>query len=153
MANINITITKADVVATVESLLWKYGKAIEGADNYKQVFNTHSQHGVFNVDNKVLSDSFIKRSREALAVLKEFISGTINYDATTGDPSVTLAMPTRWASQQSLLQAAVNRYVEDGVIADWLNVTAPTEAAIYSTRLPQDETDIKVELYAKGRPI
>lgn len=152
MANINITITKANMVATVESLLWKYGKAIEGDANYKQVFNTQSEHGAYNVDDKVLSDSFVNRSREALEMLKEFISGSINYDATTGDPSVTLSMPTRWASKDTLLQAAVNRYVEDGMMADWLNVTAPTEAAVYTTRLPQDETDIRVVLYAKGRP-
>lgn len=152
MANINITITKANMVATVETLLWKYGKSIEGDANYKQVFNTQSEHGTYDVDNKVLSDSFIKRSREAIEMLRDFISGSINYDATTGDPSVTLNMPTRWASKDTLLQAAVDRYVEDGMMADWLNVTAPTEATIFTTRLTQDETDIRVELYAKKQP-
>lgn len=152
MANINITISKTDMFSTVESLLWKYGKAIEGADNYKQVYNTHSEHSANAVDNKVLTDSFIKRSREALDVLKEFISGTVSYDASTGSPSVTLAMPSRWGSQQTLLQAVVNRYVEDGMMADWLNVTAPSEATIYTTRLPQDTTDIRVELYSKRQP-
>lgn len=152
MANINITISKSDMFSTVESLLWKYGKTIEGVDNYKQVYNTHAEHGANAVDNKVLTDAFVKRSREALDVLKEFISGSVSYDVSTGNPSVTLAMPTRWGSQQSLLQAAVNRYVEDGMMADWLNVTAPTEATIYSTRLPQDETDIRVELYTKKQP-
>jgi hypothetical protein len=104
------------------------------------------------VDDKVLSDSFTKRSREAIEVLRDFISGDISYDVHTGNPSVTLAMPTRWASKETLLQAAVNRYVEDGMMADWLNVTAPTEATIFTTRLPQDETDIRVELYAKKQP-
>ena len=140
------------MVATVETLLWKYGKSIEGDANYKQVFNTQSQHGTYDVDKKVLSDSFIKRSREAIEMLRDFISGSINYDATTGDPSVTLNMPTRWASKDTLLQAAVDRYVEDGMMADWLNVTAPTEATIFTTRLTQDETDIRVELYAKKQP-
>lgn len=152
MANINITITKANMVSTVESLLWKYGKSIEGADNYKLVYNTHSEHGVNAVDNKVLSDSFAKRSREAIEVLRDFISGNVSYNIATGDASVTLNMPTRWASKDTLLQAAVDRYVEDGMMADWLNVTAPTEATIFTTRLPQDETDIRVELYAKKQP-
>ena len=152
MADINITITKADMVATVESLLWKYGKSIEGAENYKLVYNTLSEHGANAVDDKVLSNSFVKRSREAIEVLRDFISGNIGYDATTGSPTVTLAMPTRWASRTALLQAAVNRYVEDGMMADWLNVTAPSEAAVYVTRLQSDATDIKVELYAKKQP-
>lgn len=140
------------MVATVETLLWKYGKSIEGDANYKQVFNTQSEHDTYDVDKKVLSDSFIKRSREAIEMLRDFISGSINYDATTGDPSVTLNMPTRWASKDTLLQAAVDRYVEDGMMADWLNVTAPTEATIFTTRLTQDETDIRIELYAKKQP-
>lgn len=152
MANINITISKADMLKTVETLLWKYGKTIEGADNYKQVYNTQAEHSADLRDNRLLSDSFITRSREAIDILKDFISGTISYDANDGSPAVVLNMPTRWASQQTLLQSAVNRYVEDGMMSDWLNVTAPTEAAIYNTRLPQDAVDIKVELYAKKQP-
>ena len=152
MANVSITISKAAMISTVESLLWKYGKSIEGVDNYKQVYNTHSEHGANAVDNKVLSDSYLKRSREAISILKDFISGNISYNVTTNDSTLTLAMPTRWAGKDSLLQAAVNRYVEDGMMADWLNVTAPQEATLYITRLPQDETDIRVELYAKKQP-
>ena len=38
MAQITITIDKGAAVTSVESLLWKYGKSIEGAENYKQVY-------------------------------------------------------------------------------------------------------------------
>lgn len=152
MANINISISKAAMVASVETLLWKYGKGIEGEANYKQVYNTQSEHSADTRDNRLLSDAFITRSREAIDLLKDFISGTISYDAGDGSPAVVLAMPTRWAGQQTLLQAAVDRYVEDGMMVDWLSVTAPTEAALYAARVPQDAVDIRVELYAKKQP-
>jgi hypothetical protein len=150
MAQITITIDKGAAVTSVESLLWKYGKSIEGAENYKQVYNTHAAHGSNAVDNKVLTDSFVKRSKEAIELMRDFLYQVVySVDDSTG---VTLDMPTRWASNAVLLQAAVSRYVEDGMMADWLNVTAPSEATIYTTRLPQDTTDIRVELYSKRQP-
>ncbi|MBO4787019.1 MAG: hypothetical protein J5510_08125 [Prevotella sp.] len=151
MANINITINKAAIISTVESLLWKYGKAIEGADNYKQVYNTHSEHGVNTVDNKVLSDSFIARSREAIELLRDYMSGAITYD-TAGNPSVTLAMSTRWSGRQSTLQSMVDEYVSDGMMADWLHVTSPNEAAIYNTKLVADADKISSDIHSLGRP-
>ena len=150
MTDITITIDKATVFATVESLLWKYGNAIEGAENYKQVFNVQSEHGADAVDNQVLSDAFGKRAREAVHSLRDFIIGSVSYSG--GNVSVTLSMPSRWGGEASLLNAAVLRYVEDGIMVDWLYATAPSEAAVYAARLPQDETDIKVELYAKKTP-
>jgi hypothetical protein len=150
---INITIGKAELVKTVESLLWKYGNATEGADNYKQVWNTKAEHGANTVDDRVLTDGFKKRSREAIDILREFIVGNINYDVTTGSPSVVLSMPTRWVGKETLLQSAVDGYVADGMMVDWLNVTAPTEAAIYVTKLQQDKTNIETELYKRGIPL
>lgn len=152
MQTVNITISKDALVKSVENLLWKYGKAIEDADNYKQVYNVQSEHGAHTVDNKVLSDSFVRRSKEAIDLMREFVTGNISY-GTDGSPAFVLNMPERWIGKEALLQAAVNRYVEDGMMADWLNVTAPNEAAIYTTRLTQDSTDITVELYKKGRPL
>lgn len=152
MQTVNITISKDALMKSVESLLWKYGRTIEGADNYRQVFNVQSEHGAHPVDEKVLSDSFSRRSKEAIDLMREFFTGNINYD-TDGSPAFVLNMPERWIGKEALLQAAVNRYVEDGMMSDWLNVTAPNETAIYTTRLTQDSTDITVELYKKGRPL
>lgn len=150
---INITIGKAEIVKTVESLLWKYGGAIEGAENYKQVWNTKAEHGANAVDNRVLTDSFVLRSREAIDLLREFVDGNISYDAETGSPSVYLSMPTRWVGSETLLQSVVDGYVADGMMVDWLNVTAPTEAALYATKLQQDKTNIEKELYKRGAPL
>lgn len=149
---INITIGKAELVKTVESLLWKYGNAIEGAENYKQVWNTKAEHGAYSVDNRVLTDGFVKRSREAIDLLREFIYGEIIY-STDGDAAIVLNMPTRWVGKETLLQAAVDGYVADGMMVDWLNVTAPTEAALYATKLQQDKTNIETELYKRGTPL
>ena len=151
MQTVTITIDKTELLKTVESLLWKYGAAIEGADNYKQVFNTKSEHGTFAVDNRVLSDSFGTRSKQAIDIMRDFVHGNINYDE-NGSPTVTLSMPERWNGRAATLSAKLIKYVTDGMMADWLVVTVPAEAPMYSTQLPQDETDIKVELYAKGTP-
>lgn len=148
---INITIGKAELVKTVESLLWKYGNAIEGAENYKQVWNTKSEHGANAVDGRVQEDGFKKRAMEAIDIMREFIVGDI--DTATDSISVELSMPTRWVGKETLLQSAVDGYVTDGMMADWLNVTAPTEAAIYSTKLQQDKTNIETELYKRGKPL
>ena len=149
---INITIVKAELVKTVESLLWKYGNAIEGAENYKQVWNTKAEHLANAVDGRVLEDGFKKRAREAIDLLREFIYREIDYND-DGDAAVVLHMPTRWVGKETLLQSAVDGYVTDGMMADWLNVTSPTEAAIYSTKLPQDKTNIETELYKRGKPL
>lgn len=148
---INITISKTERFKSVESLLFKYGDAIENAENYMQVFNAKAEHGADAVDNRVLSDSFDTRAKEAMELLRDFMEGEITH-GTEGNYSVQLSMPSRWIGRGTLLQSAVDRYVEDGMMNDWLNVTAPNEAAIYATRITQDETAINVELYKKGAP-
>lgn len=152
MQQITITIDKVELLKTVESLRWKYGSATEVADNYKQVYNTKAEHGANAVDNRVLSDSFATRTKLAADMMRDFIQGNIAYDAETGSPTITLSMPDRWRGRLATLTAKLVKYVSDGMMNDWLTVTAPSEAPMYSTQLQQDETDIKVELYAKGTP-
>ena len=152
MTTVSITITKAEILKSVESLLWKYGKAIEGVDNYKQVYNTHSQNGTNNVDARVLGDSYTTRVREVADIMRDFVIGNISDNGTTGVTTITLSMPTRWSGLQDTLQKRVNKYVVDCMMFDWLTATAPAEAPMYGNQIVKDEQDIKVELYAKGRP-
>lgn len=152
MQTITISFTKANIITSIESLLWKYGAAVETTENFKTVYNIQSMSRSNNVDLRVLADSFLTRTREALDMLRDFMSGSISFDSTTGDPSVTINMSARWLGRQDTLQKALNKYVCDGIMFDWLTVTAPTEAAIYSKQLDIDEKEAKSNLYSLGKP-
>lgn len=149
MTEISMTFNKSAAVKSVESLLFKYGAAIEGADNYRQVFNTQSDSTNDTLDEKAMSDTYDARSKEAFSMLKDFgVEVSLAGDVTT----VSLSMPSRWNGKTAMLQGALERYIEDGMMADWLNVTAPGESSIYTNRLQQDVADINKELYTKGAP-
>lgn len=147
----NITLNRSARIASVESLLWKYGNAMDGDGNYKQVYNIHSQHDADAVDNKVLSDSYKKRVGEVMDLLRDFTQ-SVTHDDLNNTDTVILAMPSRWQGRQSALQSLVDGYIDDGMMADWLSVTSPSASAEFITRLQRDETNINLELYHKRQP-
>jgi hypothetical protein len=69
------------------------------------------------------------------------------------DYVITFDTRSRWAGSETTLTSLVKNYILDGMMVDWLNVTAPNEAAIYVARLPQDKENIIVELYKKKEPV
>lgn len=152
MQTITITFTKSSIVTSIESLLWKYGASIETTENFKHVYNTQASSATNNVDAKVLSDSFRERTHEAIDIIRDFMDGAISYDPVTGDPTVTLKMSDRWLGRQRTLKNALDNYVEDGMLFDWLSVTAPQEAAVYGNKLAADEKEIVANINSLGKP-
>lgn len=144
-----ITILKDTIATSMETLLWKYGSSIESAENFKLVYNTKSSRAKNAVDARVIDDAWETRTQEAIDFLRDFAP---DVNQTAGSKVVTLSMSSRWRGSQSTLKAAMEKYILDGMMADWLNTTAPTEAAIYATRLQQDTENIITELYTKGAP-
>lgn len=150
MTTVSMVFTKSVIVASVETMLWKYGMAIENPENYKKVFNTQSDSKNNTVDMRMVSDSWDSRTKEAFGLLKDF-NPTVS-EQPQGVTNVSIVMPARWIGKTNVLKDALDRYITDGMMADWLSVTAPDESAIYANRLQQDVTKINVELYSKGAP-
>lgn len=130
-------------------MAYKYANAIEGADNAKAVRNVKSDRIDDTADALLVDNSFDKRLKEVVSLMRDF-----GASATTSGDNVTIAFVTtnRWAGTEVSLLSLAKTYILDGMLADWYNSTAPTEAAIYTTRLPQDAVSIHSELYAKGVP-
>lgn len=149
MQTIVITILKDTIATSMETLLWKYGSSIEGAENFKLVYNTKSSRSTNAVDARVIDDSWETRAQEAIDLLRDFV---LSVSQTAGSKVVTLSMPDRWAGSQPTLKAAVEKYITDAMMSDWLTVTAPNEAVLYTNRLEGDEKKIKVNIYSKGAP-
>lgn len=156
MRYITISFNKAGILREVETLLYKYGSTIEGADNFKQVYNVKSNSAEATEDAQLMTASFKKMAYKFAGVAKEFLQGPIS-EITSGNEttgySMTLALSDNWGSSAPMLQQIADKYVEDGMMADWLKVTAPNEAALYSVALKQDEGEIITELYAVGGAI
>ena len=126
--NVSIQINRDNIATTMETLLWKYGSAIEGAENFKQVYNTQSDRTNNTLDARIVNDSWETRTQEAIDLLRDF------------SPTVTSGTGT------------LERYIVDGMMCDWLNATAPNEAPQYSSRIPNDEKKIKDNIYSLGKP-
>ena len=150
MQTVIITILEDALAASMESLLWKYGSAIEGADNFKLVYNTKSSRTSNAVDAHVIDDSFETRAQEAIDYLRDFMP---EVEETAGAKQITLSMSNRWSGSQKTLKAAMEKYILDGMMNDWLTATAPTEAAIYGARLDDDVNKIKADIYSLRKPI
>lgn len=147
--NHSIIISKAGIKTEFEVVVYKYANAIEGADNAKAVRNVKSDRIDDTADALLVDNNFDKRLKEAVSIMRDF-----GATATTTGDNVTIAFvaTSRWSGTEASLQSLVKTYILDGMLADWYNPTAPAEAAIYTTKLPQDETNIKAELYTKGVP-
>lgn len=149
MQTVVITMLKDGIATSMETLLWKYGSAIEGADNFKQVYNTKSSKTTNAVDARVIDDSWEARTQEAIDFLRDF---SPEVTETAGSKVVTLSMSSRWGGGGTKLKAALEKYILDAMMHDWLTVTAPNEATLYGNRLADDEKKIKSEAYSLRKP-
>lgn len=159
MVTVSIVLNKTQVVKSVEVLLWKYGGAIENNENYKQVYNTKSDSTNNTIDNRLLMDSLKDRAHEVCDMLRDY--GSEYDDHTVANHIVISAeMSDRWTGVAATsggtnltLNDLVVRYITDGMMADYLNVAAPSEATIYTTRLQQDEAKLKDNIYSLNPPV
>lgn len=149
MQTIVITILKDNIATSMETLLWKYGSAIEGAENFKLVYNTKSSKSTNAVDARVIDDSWETRTQEAIDQIRDF---SPEVTETAGSKVVTLEMSDRWEGSGQRLKAAMEKYILDGMMHDWLTATAPNEAALYGNRLGEDGKKIKTNAYSLRKP-
>ena len=149
MQTVVITILKDSIATSMETLLWKYGSAIEGAENFRLVYNTKSSKATNAVDARVIDDAWEMRTQEAIDFLRDFSPSVTE---TAGSKVVTLSMSSRWGGGGTKLKAAIEKYILDAMMHDWLTVTAPNEATLYGNRLADDEKKIKAEAYSLNKP-
>lgn len=149
MQTVVIIILKDYLATSMETLLWKYGAAIEGAENFRQVYNTKSDSTNNAVDARVIDDAWEMRTQEAIDFLRDFAP---DVNQTAGSKVVTLSMSSRWGGSQSTLKAAMEKYILDAMMHDWLTATAPNEAPMYGNRLAEDEKKIKADAYSLRKP-
>lgn len=145
----SIAISKDDVKAEFEVLTYKYASAIEGDGKPKAVRNIKSDRLDDDADELLVNSSFDRRVDEVVGIMRDFNPITI---LSAGAITVVFEVTGRWAGREESLSSLVDRYIIDGMLSDWLSTTAPSEAAIYTAKLPQDISDIKVELYKRKAP-
>ena len=147
MSTKTINISKHNVKTEFEALTWKYANSIDAENSSKPIHNMKPDRVDDAVDAFVVDAAFDRRMNEVSGFMSDF-SATAS--ESNGDVVLTFTVTSRWSGSLPALQSLVKTYVLDGMMAEWLNLTAPGEAAIYTTKLPQDIQDIKAELYKKG---
>lgn len=152
MQNITIDISKSELVKSAESLLWKYGVATDVEKNAKSVNNVKADSVSRPVDARVLKDSFDKRFEQVTNILMDFITDIQHGGYKNSPISVLLSFSSRWKGKATMLQEAVNKYILDGMMVDWLNVTAPSEATTYLSQIDGDKKNITNIAYSLGKP-
>lgn len=155
MTTITIDIEKPKMIADAESLLWKYGVMTEGA-GVKQSNNVKSDSGSRTVDGRLLATAMTKRSAKAADIMHDF-DATVTETNNSATPPVavirfTVSVSLRWLGTQTTLKEALEKYILDGMMTDYLNVTAPSEVQMYSSQLQDDVNAIKKIIYSLGKP-
>lgn len=133
-----------------EGLVWKYANAVEGEGNDKAVHNIKADTLNRDIDDFIYNGITGQRLGEVLSIMHDFAP---TMSATQSQLTISFTATSRWAGSEEAMTTLVTRYMLDGLMVDWLNVTAPNEAAIYVARLPQDKENIIVELYKKKEPV
>ena len=154
MAQVTITLAVSAMVLDAESLLWKYGNGIEGEGNDKAVNNVKSDGGSKAVDAHVLEASCVGRVNEVVEMLYDFSPAVAE---SSGTYTIGLTMSDRWGGETptaktATLTAAMKKYILDGMMSDWLNVTAPSEASVYTNKLAGDAREIRNNIYTLNKP-
>lgn len=152
---IQIDIVKSDMTANAESLLWKYGVTTENT-GAKQANNVKADSASKPVDNRLLSNSMVKRAAKAADLMHDF-GATMTETQTADTPPVpiiryTVSVSSRWLGTETMLKEALEKYILDGMMTDYLNVTAPDEAQMFSSQLAEDANTIKNIIYSLGKP-
>ena len=145
-----ITISSTVLTKEFEGLVWKYANAVEGDNNDKAVHNIKADSVNDALDSFLNNYNVSKHINEIVSMMNDF--GSL-FTTSGTDYVITFDTRTRWAGSVTTLASLVKDYILDGMMVDWLNVTAPSEAAIYVARLPQDKENIIVELYKKKAPL
>lgn len=148
MNNITITIAKGELMKSAESLLWKYGVATENDGNAKQTHNIKADSVGHAVDLRVLGDTFSKRFDQSVDLVRDYLTSVSGADIKT----VALAFSTRWKGSAYTLQDAVTKYILDGMMTDYLIVTAPNEVKMYESQLEDDKKNIVSIIHSLGKP-
>ena len=144
-----ITINRELVKSQFENRVYKYANAVDSGQNPKAVRNIKSDVVDDTTDAIVVDTAFDRRLKEVLGIMRDFGAAA----STSGDNvSISFDITSRWAGTTTTLQTLVSGYILDGIMADWCNVVAPTEAAVYTAKMTQGIIDIKQELYTKKAP-
>jgi hypothetical protein len=131
MEPITIDIYRDNMTKNAESLLWKYGVAVENT-GVRQANNVKSDSDSRPVDSRLISDSMVKRAAKAADLMHDF-GATVAPNSMSDDrppqPIIryTVNMSSRWLSSTAILREALEKYILDGIMTDYLNVTAPSE--------------------------
>lgn len=156
MTTITIDIVKADMTKDAESLLWKYGIAVENT-GARQANNVKSDSGSRPVDSRLLANSMMKRAAKAADIMHDF-SANVTEAQTADQPPVpvirfTASVSARWLGTATTLKEALEKYILDGIMTDYLNVTAPSEVQMYSSQLADDINAIRKNIYSLKEPV
>lgn len=61
--------------------------------------------------------------------------------------------PPKWEFSESTLRDAIRAYLTDSVLTAWLEVVAPSEAAIYAQRVAADASAIRQIVRKPLKPV
>ena len=146
---ITITLTKEDMLASVQSLIWKHGEAIDNGENYRQVYGVKADGDNNAVDHRVLADAWERHAMDLCDMMRDYGASVTE---TTGTKTISLGMSARWASNDNTLKSLCDKYVSDGIIAEWYKAVDPNEAAAYITRMEADRRAIRSNIYSLNPP-
>ena len=144
---ITLTFTKADIKKLLETQVWKLGRATETDANPKQIYNLSADEG--SADSLIVNDSLNRRMNEAFEAISEY---TNIITPTSTQWTVTLTMPSAWASTADELTEAMKGYVVAGMNYDWLIHVFPSEASKYVALMNDYKAKITRTLYAIKAP-
>lgn len=148
MQAVTIYINKNNITSLMEALVYKYANMVDNESNPKAVRNIKADIAADTVDQLIAGGYWTRRVNEVIHIMKDFVNSVTDSD----EVAISLSMTNQWNGNTNALQSLACQYVIDGLMADWLTVTAPAEVPMYANKLPQDEDNIRAEIYSKGEP-
>lgn len=158
MAETTLNIPKEGIIRAVDRTanymaVRGQGSAAAAIDNPSAVEELEWRRGINEGGDHVELDRYLDSIAGVLAPLLQGRHFRLISISTDSDTVIIKYDPPKWEFSEPTLRDAIRAYLTDSVLTAWLEVVAPSEAAIYAQRVAADASAIRQIVRKPLKPV
>ncbi len=150
---VTMNILQSDILAGIKANSYYIGEARKDA---KDMMETAARLQASNDNNDILLKFAKSASTELVNLLTKMLGSTTSAWTTTGDtPGVTFtvnAVANFMTSQTDTLKNALENYIENSCLMNWMAINKPDEVKWFEIKLQSLQDDIRIICSHRSKP-
>jgi len=154
MREITINFNKSEIIKLFRSKVYKIAEAMANDQNIKAVYNIKHGGEADVVDDRISESFYVDRLAILCSILADYMTNTIEtVNGVERDRiAIILKVPSTSTVTNAVITPAVKDYITDGMVCDWIGLTAPGAQKQFNISVDDAEAKIKRIIYSKTAP-